>query len=392
MTTLTDDFFEDIRPYRDHEIRDVMMRLVDNPAIVRLIRNFFPGHSLEVFKDKLISFDSIFDFQLEILQSIIIQILKNTTDGFSYSGVENIDPKKNYLFISNHRDITLDPSLITKALVDYGFMTPEVAIGDNLIQEPWIRDLLRLTKSFIVKRNLPVKELMIASKKLSQYIHYTLTHSNQSVWIAQREGRAKDGNDVTQPGLFSMLGLSAKDSLIDHFIKLNITPVSISYEYDPCDTEKAHSLYANRFLGGYKKRHREDEESMKNGIMGYKGRININFGIPINGEIQNFPADEHKNETITRVRHLIDDQIIDGYKLWPTNYIAYDLYMENSPRYDNYTKKEWEFFIDNIEEKLNDMGEDREEMRKIFYEMYARPVINKNKLVEAGSLYAETNL
>ncbi len=391
MTKQGDEFFKDIRPYRDHEIQEVFERLLKHPAVERLVSKFFPTIPLNAFAEKLRKIDTVYDFQENILHQIVNHVLDSTSSGFTYSGVENVDRYKNHLFISNHRDITLDPTLITTALVNNGFNTPEVAIGNNLIQEPWISDVLRLTKSFIVKRNLPAKELILFSKKLSQYIYYVLTETNQSVWIAQREGRAKDGNDITQPGLFSMLGMSSKNGLIQHFQVLNIIPVSISYEFDPCDMEKVRSLYAQRFLGGYKKRPKEDEDSMKHGIVGFKGHINIHFGHCLNEYLMEFPTDEHKNETITRIRHLIDDQIIMGYKLWPTNYIAHDLYMHNTPQFECYDKEQREYFIDNIEEKLTHLEGDMDELRRIFYEMYARPVINKHKIQTEGSLHLEPN-
>jgi len=390
MTMNRDDQFSDIRPYRDYEYKKVIKRLFDHPAVIQLTKSIFKDQPYQVFKDNVSNLDGIFQFQKAVLQPILLDMLAKSTDGFTYTGIENIDSSRQYVFISNHRDITLDPSLITKALVENHFITPEVAIGDNLIQAPWIRDVLRLTKSFIVKRNLAPRELIESSKKLSQYIYHVITERNECVWIAQREGRAKDGNDVTQPGLITMLAMSAQGSLTEHFEKLNISPVTISYEYDPCDIEKARSLYANRYLGGYKKSHKEDVHSMRDGILGFKGRINIHFGEPIIDEIKQFPADEHRSEYIARIRHLLDDQIITGYKLWPTNFIASELYLKEKPDYQHYTKEQRQQFIQNIENKVSEMEGDHEKLRMIFYEMYARPVINKEKIMNEGSVHAAT--
>ncbi len=389
MKQYSDEQFDDIRPFRDEEMYEVANRLFRHPSIVKLIENFFPGQTSDSLIEQMGQFKTIFDFQNIILRHVVAKILESSSDGFTYTGVENIRKDKASLFISNHRDITLDPSLTTFALANSNFNSPEVAIGDNLIQEPWIRDTLRLTKSFIVKRNLSLRELVKASKQLSQYIHYVLSQRNHSVWIAQREGRAKDGNDVTQQGLISMLALASGDSFNQHFEELNITPIAISYEYDPCDVEKVRSLYGNRFLGGYKKKHKEDEDSMKNGILGYKGRINIHFGQPIIEEIKHLPEDMHKNEKCALIRHLIDDQIIRGYKLWPTNYIAKDLFENNSPDFTKYTKAEQQKFIGIVEDKLAKMDGDQEELRSIFYEIYARPAINAQRYIEEGTLYPE---
>ncbi len=389
MNKYSEDQFEDIRPYRDHEMHAVVEQLFHHPKVSQMIQSFFPGQNSEGLINQVKGFKTIFDFQNIILRNVVVEILKKTCDEFTYSGIEHISTKKPSLFISNHRDITLDPSLTTYALASNGFNSPEVAIGDNLIQEPWIRDTLRLTKSFIVKRNLSLRELVVASQQLSSYIHYVISQRKHSVWIAQREGRAKDGNDVTQQGLISMLALSSGESFVKHFEELNIIPVAISYEYDPCDVEKVRSLYGVRFLGGYKKHHREDEDSMKNGILGYKGRINVNFGKPIIDDIKSLPEDLHKNEKFAAIRHLIDDQIIAGYKLWPTNYIACDLFENSSPDYAHYTREERQQFINLVEKKIAKMDGETSDLRSIFYEIYARPVLNSRLILENGSLYPQ---
>jgi hypothetical protein len=264
------------------------------------------------------------------------------------------------------------------AIVEQGFETAEIAIGDNLLQVPWVKNLARLNKSFIVKRNLPVRELVTASKLLSYYISDTLIKRKKSVWIAQREGRAKDGNDRTQPGLLNMLGLSSTGSLKEHFMNLNIMPVSLSYQLDPCDTDKVRSLYSIKFFGGYTKEQNEDNLAMRKGIMGQKGKIHMHFGKLITDEIAGLDEKLHKNELIQQIGQIIDRQIISNYKVQTSNLIAYDIL--NNHQIQNsigYAVDERDAFLADINQKIDGMAGDPVELKSIFLEMYARPYQNK---------------
>jgi len=373
--------FQDIRPYRDHEFRMVMDNLLNSSLADLLISTVFPGRPVEQIKNLLKSINTIKDFQEQVIYKAMKLVMKSTSTGVTTSGIENLQTGENYLFISNHRDIILDPSLINTFIFEQGFEIAEVAIGDNLLEKPWVKDLARLNRSFIVKRNLSVRELINASQRLSAYIHATLLERKQSVWIAQREGRAKDGNDITQPGVLNMLGLSARGSLRDHFTSLNILPVSISYELDPCDVDKVRSLYALKFFGGYIKEKNEDNLAMRKGIMGNKGRIHVHFGKPIRDQIADLPDDLHKNDMIQQIGDMIDAQVIGNYKLHRSNRIAYDVMNGTESGLDNYyTKEDKAHFIQDIEKKISTMAGDEAELRSIFYEMYARPFINKMEL------------
>ncbi len=375
---IQDTQFEDIRPFRDFEFRTVMDNLLNSEFSDLLIKSVFPELPIDIVKAQLRSINTINEFQEKVIYQAIQSILSKTSHGFSKSGTENLVNGERYLFISNHRDIILDPSLLNMAIVEQGFETAEIAIGDNLLQVPWVKNLARLNKSFIVKRNLPVRELVTASKLLSYYISDTLIKRKKSVWIAQREGRAKDGNDRTQPGLLNMLGLSSTGSLKEHFMNLNIMPVSLSYQLDPCDTDKVRSLYSIKFFGGYTKEQNEDNLAMRKGIMGQKGKIHMHFGKLITDEIAGLDEKLHKNELIQQIGQIIDRQIISNYKVQTSNLIAYDIL--NNHQIQNsigYAVDERDAFLADINQKIDGMAGDPVELKSIFLEMYARPYQNK---------------
>ena len=376
-----DTAYDDIRPYRDHEVQGVLSKLLDSPTSDLLIKTVFPDFPVELVKSQLKSINSIKDFQEKVIYKALLEILANTSSGVTRSGLENLDVKQTYLFMSNHRDIILDPSIINSTIYELGFETAEVAIGDNLLQTPWVKDLARLNKSFIVKRNLSVRELMAASKNLSNYIYTTRINNNHSVWIAQREGRAKDGDDRTQPGLLTMIGMSAKGSLKEHLMQMNILPVSISYEHDPCDVDKARSLYAMKYFGGYTKEKNEDNLAMRKGILGEKGKIHIHFGTPVRDEIASLPDDLHKNDLMQQVGLLLDKQIIGNYHLQKSNKIAFDILERSSVLSKDYSEADKSKFIEDIDQKISNMAADPTELKSIFLDMYARPYMNKMNMI-----------
>lgn len=373
--------YDDIRPYRDDEFKEVITRLLNSPTAELLINTVFPNLPTEVVIDQLRGMNTIKDFQGKVIYKALLGVLSKTSSGVTKSGLENLDSSQAYLFMSNHRDIILDPSILNSAIFEKGMETAEVAIGDNLLETPWVKDLARLNKSFIVKRNLSVRELMAASKNLSNYIFDTLTQRKQSVWIAQREGRAKDGNDRTQPGLLTMLGMSSTGLLKEHFKKLNIVPVSISYEHDPCDVDKARSLYAMKLFGGYTKEKNEDNLAMRKGILGSKGQIHIHFGKPVMDEIAELPDDLHKNELIQQIGLLLDKQIIGNYKIHKSNQIAYDLLYGKETNEIAYTDKDREKFESEIDHKIAGMAGEPGEMKSIFLNMYAQPYKSKLEML-----------
>jgi glycerol-3-phosphate O-acyltransferase len=372
--------YSHIRPYRDHEIRPVVERLLANPLIQQLISILFPDVPADAVKQQLRQLSTIFGFQTQIIYPAFKRLLQQTSAGFTYHGLENLDPGETHLYISNHIDISLDPMLIDFALYESGFDTMEIAIGDNLVGETWIRDLVRINKSFIVFRNLPPRELVSASRTLSEYILYALKDRRQSVWIAQREGRAKDGDHKTQPGILNMLAMAADNSLLEHYRQLNIVPVSISYELDPCGVDKVRSLYGERFLGGYKKKQGEDQLAMKKGILGKKGYIHLEFGTPLNHSLGQELASMSKQEMIRTLCQSIDKQIIGNYRLFKTNYIAADM-QRNSAQYAGfYSSADSEAFKAEISNRIAQIDGEPEKLLELFVEKYAAPVLNYEAL------------
>jgi len=330
--------FDDIRPYRDDEVPSVIKKLVNEPklqssiASIKLpkthkicppLARFIVQVYLKRKSKKIKNIDTI---QQEVAK-YLYHLIDTSSTHFSYNGIENIDQSKPALFISNHRDIVLDAALINIALFQSNLTTVEAAVGDNLLNQEWVSDLMRLNKSFIVKRSEKTKRAMLnASKNLSSYIHHTLTESKQNIWIAQKEGRAKDGIDKTNSALISMLLLNKSKtvSIADYLKQLNIIPVAISYEFDPCDRHKAIELAAKEATGEYEKSENEDFDSITRGLVGKKGQIHIEFGQPLSGEFEDSKA----------IAKAIDEQIISHYKLYESNQKAYEIIKDSEGNLD----------------------------------------------------------
>ncbi len=319
--------FEDIRPFRNDEVTQVIEDLISEKElqssvasiVIPRLYKLLPALSCWLIKLYLKyqqkHFVTIDRIQAEV-SKYLSRLVNRSASAFTYDGLEQIDRNKPALFISNHRDIVLDVALVNLALHRSGRETVEAAVGDNLLEKKWVADLMRINKSFIVKRNEKTKRDMLkASKELSAYIHHTLTDNKQDIWIAQREGRAKDGLDITNPALISMLMLNKrKDQTIsDYLNEINIVPVSISYEFDPCDRDKAIELATRETTGAYEKAEEEDLRSITQGMMGFKGKIHLNFSQPIQGEFENTKG----------IAAAIDQQIIANYKLYDSNLTAF---------------------------------------------------------------------
>jgi 1-acyl-sn-glycerol-3-phosphate acyltransferase len=327
--------FDDIRPYNDDEVVAVIRKLVNEKELQSSVASYtmprlyrwLPGFSRLLvkfsLKSKLRKISDVASMQKEVAK-YLFRLIRTSTKGFSHSGLQAIDLSKPTLFISNHRDIVLDPALVNLALFEVGASTVEIAIGDNLLSKVWISDLMRLNKSFIVKRGEKNKRAMLAaSKHLSAYVHHALVEKKQHIWIAQKEGRAKDGLDKTNSALISMLLLNkAKEtSIAEYLLQLNIVPISISYEFDPCDTDKARELAIREATGSYQKAEDEDIRSITKGLTGYKGRIHLAFGEPIAGDFADSKA----------IATAIDKQVIGRYQLFDTNQVAYQQIKSQSP-------------------------------------------------------------
>jgi 1-acyl-sn-glycerol-3-phosphate acyltransferase len=339
--------------------------------------------SPSIFLDKMTKMTTIKQFQEEIISNYVRVIINNTTQGVTTEGLENLNKTDSYLYISNHRDILLDPAILQVILFDNGFETTEIAIGDNLLIYPWITELVKLNRTFIVNRNIPVKQMFSSYSRLSNYIRYTLTKKKNSIWIAQREGRSKDGNDRTQISLLKMLNMSGSKSLLQNFKELKIVPVSISYEYDPCDYLKSFEFLMKTKNSDYQKTKEDDLNHMMRGLQGHKGHIHYSFGKPIIDELKALENISVKNDKLVSIAELIDAQIHINYNLWTSNYIAWEILNNNKEYANKYSCDEKTAFIEYINEHITrcnlDNPEDIEIVRNFILEMYANPVVNKRQ-------------
>jgi 1-acyl-sn-glycerol-3-phosphate acyltransferase len=375
-TLLMETQFDDIRPYTDEELPQVMAQLANHPAITQLVGAFFPQMDQHAFQQELLQLKSIKAFQSTVISKIVQLIIDTTSKGLSYSGLDGLDPKKAYVFISNHRDIVLDSALINYILNKEGFETARIAIGINLLSKAWITHLVKLNKSFVVKRDLPRNEMYAASLQLSAYIRHSIVNDNESVWIAQREGRSKNGDDRTHNGLLNMLGMSKQGELHLHFQDLNIVPVALSYELDPCDGMKLPELYAKANNLPYTKGEEEDYNSMREGIQGQNGRIHVAFGTPI-GRLPAVDDTFKKGDLIQQLADAIDAQIHAHYRLWPNAYVAADLLSNTTTHAGRYTAADKAAFEDRLKQVLNKQDIKEERMRELLLNIYANPVINQ---------------
>lgn len=370
--------FESIRPYEDHEVQTVFNRLKNEESFLKLIGFLYPDSPPTLFLDSLKNVSTIRQFQEEVISAYVIDIIDKTTNGVSVEGLDNLNRDVAHLFISNHRDIILDPAILNVLLFNNGANTTEIAIGDNLLIYPWITDLVKLNRTFIVKRNLPLKQMLESSRLLSQYIRYTLTEKKHSIWIAQREGRSKDGNDRTQVSLLKMLNISGQESIMKNFKQLNIVPVSISYEFDPCDYLKAKEFQLKRDDPNYQKTKDDDLMHMGTGLRGRKGRVHFAFGKPLQEELNPIDALTVKNDQFSALAEIIDSHVHQNYKLWPSNYIAWDIFNNSQQYSDNYSNEEKVIFLEYVEDHISRIPEmDRDFIFNSLMEMYANPLENK---------------
>ena len=371
------DVYQDIRPYRDEEVHEIMLRMANHPWILNGIsrmafrrlpvccRPLLQPLAKRKIRRRLGSIASVEEFQRDIIVKEVLERVKDRTiTSLSSSGLEELDKDEAYIYISNHRDIALDPAFLNYFLFEYDFCITEIAFGDNLMVDELVSDLIRVNRAFIVRRNLPLREQLKASIKLSAYIWETI-QNKRSIWIAQREGRAKDGDDRTNPAVIKMLYLSNRksDLSFSEFIRrCKIVPVAISYEFDPCDRMKAWELYRKQVKGGHTKGKFEDLASIYAGITGFKGRLHYSFNQPLTGE--------YNNEK--EVADAIDAVIHHSYKQWPTNYIGYD-HFNNSKKYAHlYTDDEEEKLITRLRRLPPDV-------RRIAYGCYGKPVENSEE-------------
>lgn len=374
--------FDAIRPFYDAEINPAIQKVIDHPMMKALMNFAFPDVEEQQWKEQLRKTHSIRDFQCNFIYKALMQVLQKTSEGMTTSGFENLEPNTSYLFISNHRDIILDTSLLNACLFDNGLVMTASAIGDNLVQKDFLHVLSKLNRNFLVQRGLSPREMLQSSKLLSEYIGQLLLRENRSVWIAQREGRTKDGNDATHQGVLKMLGMgSDEENLMDYFKKVKIVPVSISYEYDPTDALKIPQLMAEANKQIYIKEKNEDFMTLMSGIMGQKKHIHIHVGKVLDTEIDVIKSEfDNTNKQIQALAQVIDDSILQSYKLWPTNYIAYDLLYKTNKFQHLYNENEKSLFERRLEMRID---ENDPIQRDGFLAMYANPVVNKLKYENA---------
>jgi 1-acyl-sn-glycerol-3-phosphate acyltransferase len=375
--------FDAIRPYYDAEVNQAILSAINHPMMKALMNFAYENVDDSVWKEQLKRTHSIRDFQINFAYKAVKKVLEKSSDGLSTSGFEKLEPNTSYLFISNHRDIILDTSLLNVCLHEHGLVMTASAIGDNLVKKDFLKTLSKLNRNFLVQRGLPPRELLESSKLMSEYIGQLLLRENRSVWIAQREGRTKDGNDATHTGVLKMLAMaSGEATMLDYFKKLKIVPVSISYEYDPTDALKMPQLMAEANAEKYIKDKNEDFITLLSGIIGQKKRIHIHVGEVLTDKIDTIASEfDNTNKQIQALAQVIDDSILQTYKLWPTNYIAYDLLFKTDQFKAFYTESEKSLFERRLEMRID---ETNPQMVEGFLAMYANPVVNKMKYENAG--------
>lgn len=374
--------FDNIRPYYDSEVNDALLSSINHPMMKAIMNFSFPGMSEEKWRDQLKHTHSIRDFQINFVYQSILRVLEKSSEGLSTSGFEKLEPNTSYLFISNHRDIILDTSLLNVSLYEHGLVMTASAIGDNLVQKDFLLKLSKLNRNFTIQRSLTPRELLQSSKLISEYIYQLLSKENRSVWVAQKEGRTKDGNDSTHQGVLKMVAMASDEAnCMDYFKKLRVVPVSISYEYDPTDALKMPQLLAEARDEVYKKEKNEDFVNLISGIIGQKKRIHIHIGDVLDDEIETIKQQTNNtNKQIQLLAQALDDSILKSYKLWPTNFIAYDLQNKTDCFSNHYTEKEKQLFERRLELRIN---AENKTLLDGFLAMYANPVANKLKYPDA---------
>ena len=375
--------FDDIRPYEEGEMKQALNDLLADRHFNKMMQGMVPwlpkGIRNGFFKLMFIGVKTPLDFQLRFMKHVVRYVLRKYAHGYSFDH-KSISNKGNYLFISNHRDIVLDSAILDLMLHEAHFPTTcEIALGDNLLIYPWIKILVRMNKAFIVRRSLKAKEMLESSVLMSRYMHYSITEKKENIWIAQREGRAKDSSDHTQDSVLKMLALGGEGTIVEKLKALNIVPLTISYEYDPCDYLKAQEFQLKRDNPSWKKSKQDDLDNMRIGIFGFKGHVHYHTSTPVNTWIDEL-KDLPKTEVYKEIAQRLDKAIHAGYKLYPGNYIAYDELNGTSTFSQHYGEREKNVFDKYVSQqiaKIDIPNKDEAFLRERILTMYANPVVNK---------------
>lgn len=376
--------YDSIRPFAPEELPEVFDRLVQNEQFCQVLAYLYPGVPVEAIRQKMHQCKSNLEFQKAFCYEFLKNLLAKASLGCD-ADFSNLDLRNRYTFISNHRDIVLDSALLHVMLFDAGCdTTTEIAIGDNLLKLPWVKDIVRLNKSFIVQRSLPMRQMLAASKLLAEYMHFVIAEKNDNVWIAQREGRAKDSNDRTAEAILKMMTMGGEGSIKERLLSLHLVPLAISYEYDPCDFLKAQEFQLRRDVADWKKGPMDDVVSMQTGIMGYKGHIHYHAAPCIDEWLRALPDDMPKTEFYTAVAEHLDHEIWRGYRLYPSNFVALDLLRGTAEHADRYTAEDhqrFEAYLDAQLKKVQLPNPDWAFLRERILTMYANPAINQLSVI-----------
>lgn len=376
--------FDEIRPFEPNELPEVFDRLIADAQFRAVLGYLYPGVPVDAIAARMRQCRTNLDFQKAFCYGFLKDLLKKASTGCDMNAAA-IDTAGRYTFVSNHRDIVLDSALLDMLLIDSGFNTTcEIAIGDNLLAAPWIKDLVRVNKSFIVLRSAGIREMLANSKRMSEYMHVVIGEKHDNVWIAQREGRAKDSDDRTQSSILKMMAMGGEGSAVERLRQLHIVPLAISYEYDPCDWLKAQEFQLKRDIEGWTKSKADDVMSMQTGIMGYKGRIHYHCAPCIDSWLDSI-ADTPKGELFEVVARHIDREIHANYTLFANNYIALDMLNGNADNAGKYTaedKARFEKYLEGQLAKIKIDNKDEDFLRNKMILMYANPA--KNQLAAKG--------
>lgn len=372
--------FKEIRPYTPEELPQVYEELIADPAFRQVMGWVMPQVPFDMIAAKMRQCKTNLEFQKAFCYDFLWNIAKRHSDGLTGDLSTVLGTDASHTFISNHRDIILDSGFLSVLLVDNGMNTVEIAIGDNLLIYPWIKKLVRINKSFIVQRALSMRQMLEASARMSRYIHFAINEKHENVWIAQREGRAKDSNDRTQDSVLKMLSLGGNGSVTERLRDLNIVPLAISYEYDPCDFLKAKEFQQKRDEPGFKKSMDDDLNNMKTGLFGYKGRVHFQTASCINPTLERMDANLPKQELFAQVADTIDKGIHANYRMFAGNYVAYDLWKGEQRFAGQYTEEEkqrFENYLAGQIDKIDLPNKDIPFLRDKLLAMYANPLINQ---------------
>lgn len=382
--------FDDIRPYTDEEIPAAMQRIARSELFPLIASYVFPGRDMEKVRSHIASIDSIRRFQKEIMTVVNEQIIRRSIDTFTYNGLDHIESDKVYLFVSNHRDIMLDSSLLQYILLTHGHDTSEITFGANLMTHPLVVDIGKSNKMFKIERGGNFKGFYRSSLLNSEYIRHTLLSKHQSVWIAQRNGRTKDGLDHTEPGLISMFLASSPADKIKSLEELSICPVSISYEWETCDIGKTLELYESRFTK-YVKKPGEDLSSILNGIVSHKGNVHLEVCTPITAADLTPLEPLTKQEYVKAVAKLIDSRINASYRLHPNNFIAYDIRYATNKYTGHYTPQQKETFLQRMNQLSKYEECDLDILTDIYLAIYSNPISSKMKQFRTSCCHKPTD-